>query len=66
MKLNEKIKQMRLERNWSMQELGSRMNPVVAKQNIYKIEKGVSLPSVETLEELARVFGVVNSYLVEK
>ena len=65
MKINEKIKQLRLDRGWSQTKLGSMLNPPVTYQTVQQIESGSFTPNFERLEDIARAFGLENKYLQE-
>jgi len=65
MKINEKIKELRLSRGWSQTMLGEKFTPPITHQAISQIESGKFSPSFETLEELAKIFALENKYLQE-
>jgi transcriptional regulator with XRE-family HTH domain len=63
MTMGERIKQLRIQHNMSMNELGSRLG--VGKTAIFKYENGQveNLPR-STIEKMAVIFGVSPSYLM--
>jgi transcriptional regulator with XRE-family HTH domain len=57
MELKDRIKQLRIERNWTQVEVASKLG--FASHNAYNHwEKGKSAPSVRDLDRIANVFGV--------
>lgn len=62
MTIGERIKQLRLERNLTQQELADRLG--TSKQAIYKYENGVvtNIP-LDRLEQLANILSTTTSYL---
>ena len=62
MKLGEKIAAQRRKLGLSQEELASRLN--VTRQAVSKWETGASVPELETLVALARIFGVTTDYLL--
>ena len=58
-----KIKNLRLERGWTQEELGKILN--VQKAAISKYENGIASPSIEILKTLSSVFGVSIDYLLD-
>ena len=62
MKLNEKIKQLRKERNWSQGKLGQKIG--LDARQVCRYEKGITKPSAETLQKLASAFDVPIDFLV--
>lgn len=50
------IKELREERNWSQEQMAERLG--MSKNGYAKIERGESLPSLERLDDIAKVFGV--------
>lgn len=64
MKINEKIKKLRLEKGWSQTQLANKMG--IHPQNIGRYERGSFSPSVEALIKFAEVFGVSIDYLVNE
>ena len=57
-----KIKELRLSRNISQQQLANDLN--VSKQAVSKWEKGRSLPDIASVEMIAAYFGVSTDYLL--
>ena len=60
--LNERIRKLRLERNWSQVDLAKRLN--VTKQSVSNWENDNIQPSIEMLVKLAREFSVSTDYLL--
>ena len=56
MKLHELLKQLREERNWSLEELSKKTQVGVEKLSMY--EKGELTPSVQTILKLSNVLEV--------
>ena len=50
------IKELREARNWSQEQMAERLG--MSKNGYAKIERGESLPSLERLNEIAKVLGV--------
>jgi ribosome-binding protein aMBF1 (putative translation factor) len=65
MKINEKIRELRVTRKWSQAKLGQFFTPPVTAQVIQRIESGKFKPSFDTLEELAKIFGTKHEYFKE-
>ena len=63
MKLNEKIYQHRKQLGLSQEELAQRLG--VTRQAVSKWELGTSLPELEVIVSLAKVFGVTTDYLLD-
>ena len=63
MKLHEKIYQHRKQMGWSQEELAERVG--VTRQAVSKWELGNSLPELEVIVSLAKVFGVTTDYLLD-
>lgn len=53
-----RIKQLRLSRGFSLEELADAMGGIVTKQALSKYELGASMPSAPVLNQLARALGV--------
>lgn len=62
MNLNEKIKQLRKERNWSQDKLGQKIG--LDGRQVCRYEKGTTKPSSETLQKIAAAFGVPVDFLI--
>ena len=62
MKLGEKIAAQRRKLGLSQEELASRLN--VTRQAVSKWETGASVPELDTLVALAKIFGVTTDYLL--
>ena len=60
--LNERIRKLRLERNWSQVDLAKKLN--VTKQSVSNWENDNIQPSIEMLVKLAGVFSVSTDYLL--
>lgn len=63
MNLSEKIFELRKAHGMSQEQLAEKMN--VSRQSISKWESGESLPDVDRLPELSRVFSVTTDYLLK-
>jgi transcriptional regulator with XRE-family HTH domain len=61
--LAEKILTLRKRNGWSQEELAERTN--VSRQSISKWESAASIPDINKILELARVFGVTTDYLLK-
>lgn len=62
MKVGEKISTLRRKQGLSQEELAVRLN--VTRQAVSKWETGTSVPELETLVALAKIFGVTTDYLL--
>ena len=62
MTVGERIAQLRKEHTLSQEELGEQLN--VSRQAIYKWERNASLPEIEKLIALSKLFGVSVGYLL--
>ncbi len=60
--LNERIRKLRLERNWSQVDLAKKLN--VTKQSVSNWENDNIQPSIEMLVKLAAVFSVSTDYML--
>ena len=60
--LNERIRTLRLERNWSQVDLAKKLN--VTKQSVSNWENDNIQPSIDMLVKLAREFSVSTDYLL--
>ncbi|MBU0571162.1 MAG: XRE family transcriptional regulator [Candidatus Omnitrophica bacterium] len=56
--LSKKIKQLRLSKGWSLDELSARIGGIVTKQSLSKYELGTAQPSATVLNKIAAAFGV--------
>jgi transcriptional regulator with XRE-family HTH domain len=63
--IGERIKQLRLARGWSLDELAEAAGGIVTKQALSKYERGLSQPSSPVVVALARAFDVRSSLLTE-
>jgi len=59
-----KIKQLRLARGWTLDDLVAKMGGIVTKQAISKYELGKSYPSPQVLMRMADAFNVKAAYLI--
>ena len=57
-----KIKNLRLERGWTQEDLGKLLN--VQKAAISKYENGIASPSIDILKTMASLFNVSIDYLL--
>ena len=60
--LNERIRKLRMERNWSQVDLAKKLN--VTKQSVSNWENDNIQPSIDMLVKLAGAFSVSTDYLV--
>ncbi|MCZ3622861.1 helix-turn-helix domain-containing protein [Lactobacillus mulieris] len=60
--LNERLKNLREANNLSQEEVASRLK--ISRQSISKWELGDSIPDIEKLTELSKIYGVSLDYLV--
>jgi len=58
MKINEKIKTLRKARGLTQAQLGELLTPPISQQAIQQIESGATTPSFETVENIAKIFGL--------
>ena len=63
MLLSFKIMEERRKRGWSQEELADRLD--VSRQSVSKWESGQSLPDLQRIVELSRIFGVTTDYLLK-
>ena len=63
MKLHELLKQLREERNWSLEDLSKKTQVGVEKLSMY--EKGELTPSIQTILKLSNVLEVPASNLMD-
>ena len=61
-----RVKQFRLARGWSLQDLVDNAGKIVTKQAVSKIEKGRSSPTNKVLRELARALAIPVSALLSQ
>lgn len=59
----QRIKQLRLARGWSLDELSEGLAGLVTKQALSKYEKGLSQPSMNVVTKVAALFGVKAAHL---
>lgn len=59
----QRLKQLRLARGWSLEELSAKMGGMVTKQSLSKYETGQANPSREVLNKMAVTLGVKAAYL---
>lgn len=62
MHLGEKIAYLRKKRGWSQEDLAERMQ--VSRQSVSKWESSASLPDIDKVVMLSRIFGVSTDYLL--
>ena len=62
--LGNRLKELRVKRNMTQEELGKLIN--VTKVSICCYEKNIRMPSLETLEDISNVFGVKCDYFLGK
>lgn len=60
--LNERIRKLRMERNWSQVDLAKKLN--VTKQSVSNWENDNIQPSIDMLVKLAGAFSVSTDYLL--
>lgn len=53
---NDKIKSLREQRDWTQEEMAEKLG--LTRNGYAKIERGESLPSLERLDEIAKIFDV--------
>lgn len=61
--LADKIIQLRKKNGWSQEELAEKMN--VTRQSVSKWESTASIPDINKILELAKIFGVTTDYLLK-
>ena len=59
--LAEKIMTLRKKNGWSQEELAEQMN--VSRQSVSKWESGASIPDLERIIAMSKLFGVSTDYL---
>jgi transcriptional regulator with XRE-family HTH domain len=65
MSIGAKLKQRRMKKGWSLQQVAEEVG--VSKAHIYELELNkVKNPSVETLKKLAKLFDIPLSYFLNK
>lgn len=64
MKLSEKIMDLRKKNGWSQEELGERLG--VSRQSISKWESEQSLPELDKILLMSKLFGVTTDYLLKE
>ena len=62
MKVSERIKELRIEREWSQEQMAERLG--VSRQAITKWETGAGAPDIENLMAIAQLFGVTTDSLL--
>ncbi len=63
MNLAEKITSLRKQKGWSQEELASQLG--ISRQSISKWESGSSIPDIENIIFLSKIFGVSTDYLLK-
>lgn len=61
--LAQRLKQLRLSRGWSLDDLSESLGGLVTKQALSKYEKGQSAPSLKVVAKIAETFGVKTAQL---
>ena len=61
--LAEKISEGRKKNGWSQEELAEKLS--VSRQSVSKWESGQSVPDLNRILEMARIFGVTTDYLLK-
>jgi Zn-dependent peptidase ImmA (M78 family)/DNA-binding XRE family transcriptional regulator len=61
--LAQRLKQLRLARGWSLEELSDFIGGLVTKQALSKYEKGLSQPSMKVVVKIAEIFNVKTAHL---
>ena len=61
--LAQRLKQLRLARGWSLDELSDFLGGLVTKQALSKYEKGLSQPSMKVVVKIAEIFSVKTAHL---
>ncbi len=64
MSFQEKLLKLRKEHGWGQSELAEKVDIHIG--HLSRLENGHSLPSVEVLQKLAKVFGVTMDYLMRE
>ena len=59
----DKIIQLRKKNGWSQEELAEKVN--VTRQSVSKWESAASIPDINKILELAKIFGVTTDYLLK-
>ena len=61
--LAEKIQSLRKKNGWSQEDLAEKLN--VSRQSVSKWESAASIPDINKILELAKLFGVTTDYLLK-
>lgn len=61
--LAKRLKQLRLARGWSLDDLSGNLGGLVTKQALSKYEKGLSVPSLKVVAKIAETFGIKTAQL---
>ncbi len=64
MKISEKIKKLRQEKGWSQAQLAKKLN--ILPQHISRYERGIIIPSAETMAKIANAFGISIDYMLNE
>ncbi len=59
----DKLMNLRKKNGWSQEELAEKLN--VSRQTISKWEGALSMPDLERMLKIARLFGVTTDYLIK-
>lgn len=62
--LSQKLKQLRMAKGWTLEQLSAQMGGIVTKQALSKYEKSLDMPSPKVLTRLASTFNVKSAHLV--
>ena len=63
MGISEKIAYLRKKNNWSQEQLAGKLD--VSRQAIYKWEANISLPEIDKLKKLSKIFGISYNELLD-
>ena len=63
MTMGEKMQKLRKQKNWSQETLAEKLG--VSRQAVSLWERGESMPEIDKLIPLARLFGVTADYLLD-
>ena len=61
--MGERIKKLRLQNGWTMQQLGNQLDPIADKSIVSRWEKNFSIPNSKRVKALAFIFSVTVGYL---
>ena len=63
MMLSEKIMTLRKKKGWSQEELAEKLD--ISRQSVSKWESASSLPDIDKIIQLSRIFGVTTDWLLK-